>query len=339
MRRKNIEHFMNTSTVQEALQEILQKHEVTPADHGPLMTDLRTWEENGFIDGYIAALKNHRVYNAALFLEDNLLKQYIVGEIICQNSKHESDIRAKARIIMSYLDISKDDLKEWRDVNGRSRSVEEYLDRSPSMEEYLDMMAYFCKVASQPAKEAEPLTPETEKALDEVQEFLCSKHSHNEDKWRPVINKAALRGMIFDCEALDYEGREIDPSTEKPISEHRPWKCVTKDGVRYIDIKVEDESTRVFFNDTETMSELIRLDISTGDPDIIERYIATAQDSNSELHRFASIIESAVLNLIQECPLVDNSRFYMMLANLSHSLSAENECAATAAPDLSSIDL
>ncbi len=329
MRRKNIEHFMSTSTVQEALQEILQKHEVAPADHGPLMTDLRAWEENGFIDGYIAALKNHRVYNAALFLEDNLLKQYIVGEIICQNSKHESDIRAKARIIMSYLDISKDDLKEWRDVNGRS----------PSMKEYLDMMAYFCKVASQPAKEAEPLTPETEKALDEVQEFLCSKHSHNEDKWRPVINKAALRGMIFDCEALDYEGREIDPSTEKPISEHRPWKCVTKDGVRYIDIKVEDESTRVFFNDTETMSELIRLDISTGDPDIIERYIATAQDSNSELHRFASIIESAVLNLIQECPLVDNSRFYMMLANLSHSLSAENECAATAAPDLSSIDL
>lgn len=293
MRRKNIEHFDLESTVQEELLKILEEHGIKSNELQNLVNALRMWELESFIDGYITALQHTRSYSPALCLEGSDLRNYILGEIVLQNKKQSSDQNAKSRAILSFFNISDKDIDEMRDVNGRAYDATRIL-----------QMASF----------DHPYHTAT------VLQMASESQSSNALLWQPKFDKAKFRAMIFDCEAVDDDGHEIDPITCFSASKHRPWKHTIKDGsriIRYIDIPCKNDTPlRVRIDDIETMSKLIWNDIMTGDTPIIRRYVSHAKNPASELHVFSATIGEAIKDLIHDCPACDNSELYAMLAEL-----------------------
>lgn len=57
--------------------------------------------QEAFLDGYIAALKCHRIYDPALFLEGRYSELCIIGNLIAQEKRAEDAARSQARMIMN----------------------------------------------------------------------------------------------------------------------------------------------------------------------------------------------------------------------------------------------
>lgn len=57
--------------------------------------------QEAFLDGYIAALKRHKVYDPALFLEGHQLQTHVAGDLIAQEKRAEDAARSQARIVSS----------------------------------------------------------------------------------------------------------------------------------------------------------------------------------------------------------------------------------------------
>lgn len=72
--------------------------------------------KEAFINGYIVSLKSHRVYDPALFLSGAELESHILGDLIAQETRAETAMRAKTRMIISKFDFSDEQKKVFQSM-------------------------------------------------------------------------------------------------------------------------------------------------------------------------------------------------------------------------------
>ncbi len=234
---------------------------------------------DAFIKGYIAALRRHRIFDEALYLQGRQLHLHILGELLFAEQKAE-------KVIYSHDRIIKKNSTKTRHASSAATSADasDNSNGDTGDKQRFRGMVFDSSTLDDGGHEIDPETIES-------------------------IDKRLFRGFIFNCGALDDDGHELDHTTFEPISEHQPWPDVVYirggtiiDADEYSALSSEEQMQyikvrrygQILSNDIFTMPDLIVEDIKFCDP-IVRRYLQEVHNPASELYPYRNVIMSAVV--------------------------------------------